>query len=104
MHAGSLAKVAAAVHRRGGDVVTYTGYRLGQLTNLAKTDDGTLALLGETDLLIDGPFVLEMRSLEQPFVGSSNQRLIALSLVGNRLLDDIPILPEGPTIERISYE
>ena len=104
MHAGSLAKVAAAVHRRGGDVVTYTGYRLEQLTNLAKTDDGTLALLSETDLLIDGPFVLEMRSLEQPFVGSSNQRLIALSLVGNRLLDDIPILPEGPTIERISYE
>ena len=102
--AGPLAKLVEAIHHRGGDVVAYTGYRLERLMELAKADDGILALLHETDLLIDGPFVLEMRCLEQPFVGSSNQRLVALSLVGNRLLNDIPIMPEGPTIERISYK
>ena len=57
----------------------------------------------ETDLLIDGPFVLAKRCLEAPFVGSSNQRLIALSPLGNKLLADIPELPEGPRIERIMY-
>ena len=84
-----LAKIAKAVHERGGDVVTYTGYRLERLQKLAKGDDGILALLGETDLLIDGPFIQEQRSLEAPFVGSSNQRLLTLSQKGTRLLEDI---------------
>jgi len=103
LHGGPLAQLAEAIHQRGGDVVTYTGYRLEKLRELARTDEHILALLGETDLLIDGPFVLAKRCLEAPFVGSSNQRLIALSPLGNKLLADIPELPEGPRIERIMY-
>jgi anaerobic ribonucleoside-triphosphate reductase activating protein len=101
--AGPLAQVARAIHELGGDVVTYTGYYLEVLQTLGNEDAGILELLQETDLLIDGPFVLEKRSLESPFVGSTNQRLIALSPAGNRLLEDIPVLPHGPGIKRIKF-
>ena len=35
-----------------------------------------MALLREVDVLVDGPFIQEKRSLELDFCGSSNQRLI----------------------------
>jgi len=89
LQGGPLAKIAQAVHERGGDVITYTGYRLERLQELAKEDDGISALLAETDLLIDGPFIQERRSLETPFVGSSNQRLLALSIKGEQALEQI---------------
>lgn len=101
--AGPLSKIAQAVHQNGGDVIVYTGYRLEQLYAQAKTDDGITALMGQTDLLIDGPFVLDKRCLDVAFVGSLNQRLIALSSAGNALLNDIPVLAEGPTITRVFY-
>ncbi len=34
------------------------------------------ALLAETDLLIDGPFIEEQKNLELAFRGSENQRVI----------------------------
>lgn len=101
--AGPLAKLAREIHQINDDVVVYTGYRLERLRELAKADPGILALLQETDLLIDGPFIMEKRCLEAPFVGSSNQRLLALSPLGNSLLEDIPVLPEGPKIERVFW-
>src|SRR5690554_4522200 len=101
--AAPLAKLAQEIHQRGGDVVAYTGYWLEQLNQLAQADEGIHALLKETDLLIDGPFVMEKRCLEAPFVGSWNQRLLALSPLGNHLLEDIPVLPEGPKIERVTW-
>ena len=39
-------------------------------------DADKLALLKETDVLVDGPFLLAERSLELQFCGSRNQRLI----------------------------
>ncbi len=104
IQAGNLTKIAQAIHQKNGDVITYTGYRLEQLHKLAKKDSDILALLNETDLLIDGPYVEAKRCLEVPFVGSLNQRLIALSPLGNYLLNDIPLLPESPKIERIFYK
>ena len=35
-----------------------------------------MALLGEVDVLVDGPFILVERSLELDYRGSKNQRLI----------------------------
>ena len=99
--AGAAADLARAIHQRGGDVITYTGYRLEQLQRKETSD--TQALLNETDLLIDGPFVEARRCSEVPFVGSLNQRLIALSLRGNRLLTSIPATLNGADVERIGY-
>lgn len=69
-----LAELAKKVHSIGKDVTVYTGYTYEQL--LEKNDPDINALLGETDVLIDGPFIEELKNLELHFRGSENQRLI----------------------------
>ena len=62
-----LTELAKLVHGAGKDVVVFTGWTYEQL--LEKDDPAVNALLAETDLLIDGPFVLEQRNLELRFRG-----------------------------------
>lgn len=101
--AGLLAVLAELVHLRGGNIITYTGYRWETLQERSRSEADIQALLQETDLLIDGRFVQEKRTLEAPFVGSSNQRLIALSSRGNDLLEAIPSPPDHIRNERIPH-
>ncbi len=72
--AAALSRLAALVHEVGKDVVVYTGYTYEQLIDMQ--DPGVKALLSETDLLIDGPFLEEQKNLELSFRGSENQRII----------------------------
>ena len=54
-------------------MASYSGYTFEELLH------GTAAqrnLLEQLDVLIDGPFVLEERSLELIFKGSRNQRIL----------------------------
>lgn len=78
--AGVLALLAKAVHERGGDVVTYTGYTyeylMQTIQNNAQIAENWNSLLNQTDLLIDGPYIEELRDLELQFRGSSNQRVL----------------------------
>lgn len=69
-----LAELAGQVHGMGKDVVVFTGYTYEQLA--AMDDPAVGALLEETDILIDGPFLLEEKDLELRFRGSANQRVI----------------------------
>lgn len=71
-----LAELAAKVHAVGKDVMTYTGYTYEQLLAKAADEPAVMDLLRETDVLIDGPFVLAERNLELKFRGSDNQRVI----------------------------
>lgn len=71
-----LSKLARLAHSRGLDVTTYTGYRYEELLDMH--DPNVDALLAQTDVLIDGPFVLAERDLTLPFRGSRNQRIIDL--------------------------
>ena len=58
----------------GYDIMIYTGY---VYENLLKSEDkDILEILKLCDTLVDGPFVLEKRSLACRFRGSTNQRLI----------------------------
>ncbi len=66
--------VAKEAHKHNLNVFTYTGYTIEQL--IEKNDEDMMALLKESDTLIDGPFILAKRTLDIPFVGSSNQRII----------------------------
>ena len=70
--AESLAKLARILHRRGLTVVCYTGYTIEEL--VAGCNDDWNDLLEQVDLLIDGPYVREMKCNE-PYRGSANQRL-----------------------------
>ena len=72
-----LCALAKLVHGMDKNVVCYSGWTLEQLT--AKHDPATDALLNEVDILIDGPFKLELLDLELNFRGSSNQRVIDMA-------------------------
>ena len=74
--ANALCPVAAGAHALGKSVVTFTGYTFEELHRRAAADPWTARLLDLTDLLIDGPYVEELRDLELQFRGSSNQRLL----------------------------
>ncbi len=67
-------ELAKGAHRCGLNVWTYTGYTWEAL--LQENDPDKIALVKESDVLIDGPFILAERSLELKFRGSRNQRII----------------------------
>lgn len=70
-----LAKLGKDIHSLGLDVITYTGYTFEELyQNRCKNNWDKL--LEVTDYLIDGKFVLELKSWNTKFRGSSNQRYI----------------------------
>ncbi len=66
--------LAQGAHESGLNVWSYTGYLFEFLR-----DQGTeaqKALLREVDVLVDGPFLLDQRTLSLPWRGSRNQRVI----------------------------
>ena len=71
-----LAELAAKVHAYGGDIITYTGYTYEELVEKSVEVPAVMDLLRETDVLIDGRFVLAERDLTLKFRGSKNQRVI----------------------------
>ncbi len=85
-----LAELARLVHGMGKDVTVFTGWTYERL--LEKNDPGVNALLAETDVLIDGPFVQALRNLELRFRGSENQRLIDMKKT--REQGQVVLLPE----------
>ena len=76
LQAGALAELAARIHALGGTVITYTGFVFEDLAARALKDAAVAALLDATDLLIDGPYIKALRSLDIAWRGSSNQRLL----------------------------
>jgi anaerobic ribonucleoside-triphosphate reductase activating protein len=76
LQAEGLAVLAGHARSRGLNVITFTGYTLEEL--LGEGVEGSRLLLGNTDLLIDGPFVAE-KAVHEGLRGSSNQRFIYLT-------------------------
>ena len=76
VQAADCAEIAKAAHANGLNVWTYTGWTYEKLLSLSEQDEGIKALLSETDVLVDGPFVLSQKSYDVPWRGSKNQRLI----------------------------
>lgn len=62
--------IAEKAHEMGLTVWCYTGYLFEDLYGQENK------LLKHIDILVDGPFVMEERSLELVFKGSKNQRVI----------------------------
>lgn len=71
-----LASLARAVHQRGLDVWSYSGFTLEELAERAEKDKATRALLSELDVLVDGPYEEAQRDLTLHFRGFRNQRVI----------------------------
>lgn len=68
-------ELAKAAKKRGLNVWVYTGYTYGQLQKLGKRWR-VRGLLRFTDVLVDGRYVQSQRTLDLPWRGSKNQRLI----------------------------
>lgn len=84
--AAPCAILAEQTHALGLNVWTYTGYTWEQL--LTEQNIDRMALLQHTDILVDGPFLEQQRSLELQFKGSQNQRIIDVksSLAQNTII------------------
>lgn len=65
--------LARFAHSIGLDVWCYSGYTFEELI---EWEDNRKTLLKEIDVLVDGPFNKDKMSLDIPWRGSSNQRLI----------------------------
>lgn len=72
--AEGLAKLAVLLKEAGYEVASYTGFTFEELYQ-----NGTEAqkkLLSLIDVLVDGPFLMDEKSLELNFRGSRNQRVL----------------------------
>lgn len=67
-----LVPLAKAVKEMGLSVMAYSGFTFEELLKMV---DG-IELLKYCDILVDGRFVVDQRSLELRFRGSKNQRII----------------------------
>jgi anaerobic ribonucleoside-triphosphate reductase activating protein len=56
--------------------MTYTGYIYEELLSGADSENHWRDLLSNTDILVDGPYQKALRTLDTPFRGSKNQRVI----------------------------
>jgi len=87
--AQACAEIAHAARNLGLDVWAYTGYIFENIVNSHKEDWKNF--ISEIDFLVDGPFMLEEKSLTLQFRGSKNQRIID---VQNSLKEKRTILSE----------
>jgi len=71
--AEALGRLAGMLKGHGYEVAAYSGFTFEDLLNGTPAQR---ALLSSIDILIDGPFLLEERSLDLNFRGSRNQRVL----------------------------
>lgn len=66
--------IAIKAKKYGLNIWTYTGFTFEEIIN--SNDNKKIELLKNTDILVDGKFIEEQRSLDILFCGSRNQRII----------------------------
>ena len=71
--ASAAAEIAKFAHSIGLNVWTYTGFTYDEIIN---ANDDKMKLLKNTDVLVDGRFEIDKKSLACKFRGSTNQRVI----------------------------
>ena len=71
--AEAFAKLARLLKEKGYEVASYSGFTFEQLLKGTKAQ---MQLLEAIDILIDGPFIQAQKTLETPFRGSRNQRIL----------------------------
>lgn len=74
--AEALYHLGVRLKEKGYHLMCYSGWTFEQLMQKAEKEEYTGKLLGLLDILVDGRFELENRSLMLKFRGSTNQRII----------------------------
>ncbi len=71
-----LVQIAQAAHEIHLNVMVYTGYTIEKLLEMAKSDTDVKNLIASSDIIVDGPFLIDQKDLTLRFRGSKNQRII----------------------------
>lgn len=58
------------------DIIIYTGYLIEELLEMGKETPQILELIGLSNIIVDGKFILAQLNLNLLFRGSANQRII----------------------------
>lgn len=75
----ALLALVQALRARGCDhILCYSGFTYGELRRRARISPAIGGVLGEIDVLIDGPYVAGLAAGAGPWTGSSNQRVLQL--------------------------
>ena len=88
MQIEALEILAKCVKDCGMNVWCYTGFVFEDLIKMSKSNNHYLEALKNIDVLVDGKFVMDLRSFDAAFRGSSNQRIIDVqkSLKNNKVI------------------
>lgn len=86
LQADAFIHIAERLKESGMNIVCYTGFTFEQL--ISSGEESRIRLLGLIDMLIDGPYVEELKDLSLTYRGSKNQRIIDVkaSLKENRVV------------------
>lgn len=84
LHASGLLSFLPAVREAGFNIWLYSGYTLEEI--IESGDPKQLELLKYVDVLVDGRFEAEQRTVDIPFTGSRNQRFISMKEVKSEIL------------------
>ena len=76
LQAVEVKQLAESAKQRGLSVWIYSGFTFEQLITMSVKQPEITSLLEQTDVLIDGPFILAERTLMLKWRGSKNQRVI----------------------------
>lgn len=72
-HAEAAAALAAGTRALGLSVMVFSGFTVEHLRE--SSDPHVRALLGHTDLLVDGPYLRDQPDTARRWIGSTNQRI-----------------------------
>lgn len=83
------AYLAKHAHKINLNVWCYTGFTFEQLISLGKKNKDIIDFLNQIDVLIDGPYMEKLHSLDILYRGSKNQRIIDVknSLAKNEVIE-----------------
>jgi anaerobic ribonucleoside-triphosphate reductase activating protein len=83
----AILEIAKYAKSKNLNIWCYTGYAYEQIINMGQFNNKYIELLKHIDVLVDGKFDINKKSLNLKFKGSSNQRIIDVpkSLKKNRL-------------------
>ena len=71
-----MSELGQMVHKKGLNVVTYSGYTYEYLRKNSDSENNFGKLLDVSDYLVDGPFIQAQKDMLLKFRGSRNQRII----------------------------
>lgn len=84
----ACALIAECAKKNGLNIWAYTGFTYEQLMKMSEDNKDILKFLENIDILVDGRFELENKSLTLTYRGSTNQRIINVqkSLKHNKVI------------------